>query len=389
MRVLMLNNEFPPLGGGSSSVNAELLRQFAQSGGPSVDLVTAAAGSTTERVEFGGDVVVHRLPVGNVDVLHARKRELLTYARRALPYARDLHRRRPFDVCMAWSTVPAGMIAMRLRASVGLPFVVRIGGADIPGADPRYRLLYPILRPVIRRIWLRSAAVVTKCRPEADAVSAFEPRARVVVVPNGVDRVRFGAAPRRADDATLRVLSVGRLIAHKGHGDVIEALRRLRRDHGVDAELEIVGSGTDRASLEAQARDAGLAEHVRFAGAVDRGRVAERYAAADVFALASLSENMSVATLEALAAGLPLVVTRVAGTEELVEEGVNGWTVDLHDVDALTRRLVALARDPAARRAMGDASRARAERFDWAEIAASYADLFARAADSQRPGATR
>jgi hypothetical protein len=85
---------------------------------------------------------------------------------------------------------------------------------------------------------------------------------------------------------------------------------------------------------------------------------------------------MSVATLEAMAAGLPVVVTRTGGTDDLVEEGVNGLTFDWADVDTLTAHLQRLATDRNLARQMGAASRQRAMRFTWDAAAEHYLELF-------------
>jgi glycosyltransferase involved in cell wall biosynthesis len=124
----------------------------------------------------------------------------------------------------------------------------------------------------------------------------------------------------------------------------------------------------------------GLGGQIRFVGYVPREAIPARYAAAHVFVLPSYNEGMSVATLEAMAAGLPVVVTRTAGTTDLVEEGVNGLTFDWADVDALTDHLRRLASDRALARDMGAACRARAKAFSWDQAAAFYLHMLCQVA---------
>jgi glycosyltransferase involved in cell wall biosynthesis len=193
-------------------------------------------------------------------------------------------------------------------------------------------------------------------------------------VANGVDLAAF----MQADIPTtgpLRVICVARLIERKGQQHLIEAVRRLVAE-GVDIALELVGTGDARPALDAQVSAAGVAKNVRFLGYVPRDAIAERYAAAHVFVLASYNEGMSVATLEALAAGLPVVVTRTGGTAELVDDGSNGFTFDWADVDALVNHLRALASDRDLARRMGAAARQRAAQFSWAAAAGRYLEMF-------------
>jgi glycosyltransferase involved in cell wall biosynthesis len=102
------------------------------------------------------------------------------------------------------------------------------------------------------------------------------------------------------------------------------------------------------------------------------------YAAAHVFVLPSFNEGMSMAALEAMGAGLPLLLTHTGGTEELVEEGVNGFTHDWGDVETLVNQIRQLAQDRGLARRMGEASRLRAARFSWEGIAERYMGLFTK-----------
>jgi glycosyltransferase involved in cell wall biosynthesis len=375
MRVLMLNNEFPPLGGGTGTVNRAILQRLARLPELEIDLVTAALGRQREQEQFAERIRILKTPVDNRNLHHSSNRELLTYAARALPLALRLHRRRVYDLCLAWSAVPAGGVALALRRLTGLPYLVRVCGPDIPGFERRYGPLYPVLSPAIRAIWRGAAAVVAKCDGEADMIRAVDPRIRPELVPNGVDLAAFEPAAI-VDGGPLRVICVARLIERKGQQHMIEAARRLIAA-GVALELELVGTGDAQGALEAQVAAAGIGAQVRFSGYVPREAIAQRYAAAHVFALPSYNEGMSVATLEALAAGLPVVVTRTGGTAELVDEGVNGLAFNWADVGALAAHLGRLAADRGLARRMGAASRARAARFSWDAAAARYADMFA------------
>jgi glycosyltransferase involved in cell wall biosynthesis len=204
---------------------------------------------------------------------------------------------------------------------------------------------------------------------------AVQPGMQIDLVPNGVELDAFPAAPI-ADGGPLRLICVARLIERKGQHHLIAALRLLA-DAGHDVRLELVGEGDARRQNEELARQLGVAERVSFAGYVPREQIAARYAAAHAFVLPSYNEGMSVATLEALAAGLPAVITRTGGAEELVADGVTGHIVEWGDVGALAGRLAALANDRAAARRMGALARQRASGFTWERAAERYLAMFA------------
>jgi len=376
VRILMLNNEFPPLGGGTGSVNQALLQRLAYVADLEIDLFTAALGRAPEREQFSERIRLYKVPVDNRDIHHSSNRELLTYAALALPAALARHRALPYDFCFAWSAVPAGSVALALHRLCGLPYLVRVSGPDIPGFEERYARLYPILTPIIRSVWRNATMVVAKCHGEATMIRRVDPSITPVLAPNGVDVRAFRmAAPR--NNGPLRIICVARLIERKGQRHLLAALRRLR-DAGVTATVKFVGTGDAAQAYRAEADRLGIADLVTFTGYVPRERIADHYADADVFVLPSHNEGMSVATLEAMAAGLPLVVTRTGGTAELVQEGENGLTFAWGDVETLAQHLAYLAANREVVRQMGAASRRRAERMSWDAVAARYLEIFDR-----------
>jgi phosphatidyl-myo-inositol dimannoside synthase len=375
MRVLMLDNEFPPLGGGMGTVNRALLERYASNRELEIDLITSALGARWECEQFADRITILKVPVWNRNIHHSTSRELLMYAMEALTQSIKRHRAQPYDFCFAWSTVPAGAVALALYRLVTLPYAVWVSGPDIPGFERRYRAVYPFLSPIIRRVWRKANYVVAKCAGEIEMIHALDSTVNVRFVPNGVDLDVFQPGPAIPDDGPLHVVCVARLIDRKGQHQLIKAVKRLT-DSGRDVVLSLIGTGDLQRDYEDQARRLGIEDRVRFVGYVPREEINTYYNTAHVFALPSYNEGMSLAALEAMAAGLPLVVTRTGGTAELVEEGVNGYSFNWADIDALTNHLRMFAKDRALARQMGLASRARALSFSWDTIALQFLALF-------------
>jgi glycosyltransferase involved in cell wall biosynthesis len=176
---------------------------------------------------------------------------------------------------------------------------------------------------------------------------------------NGIDvsaRAPQGARPERQDQAPV-VVTVGRVSEQKNYGLLIDCWREVHQ-RVPEARLWIVGDGEQRAMLEGKARGLGLADSVRFWGWQRPEEVAGILGRADVFVLSSLHESLPTAMLEAFAAGLPVVSTRVAGADECIEPGLSGHIVDTPA--GLVDALVKMARLPAERRvAMGQRGRER------------------------------
>jgi glycosyltransferase involved in cell wall biosynthesis len=191
------------------------------------------------------------------------------------------------------------------------------------------------------------------------------PGAHVDLVYHGLDRRLFAPPPtfgslRDGSDPRdpVRLLAVARFQPKKGLDLVLEAVARLRR-HAV---LTLVGYGPGEASLRALAERLGLARRVRWAGQLDHPAVRDLYRASDLFVLAPRvaadgdRDGLPNVVVEALSQALPVVATRAAALDEVVEDGVNGRLVQSEDGAALAAALDALAADPAARRRLGAAA---------------------------------
>lgn len=384
MRILMLNNEFPPLGGGMGTVNQALLQRFAMAANLEIDLITSAFGEGAEESRFAEKIRVFKVPVNNRMIHHSSVGELAKYALRALPLARSLQRKQPYDFSFAWSTVPAGWVAWVLRKMNGLPYLVRVTGPDIPGFEERYRFFYPFLKPMILSIWRKAEVVVAKCTGETNLIRSLDGQVKIMVIPNGVDLAAFEPPPSIPREGPTRLLCVGRLIRRKGQDHLFQAVKRLL-DEGHDVRLDLIGLGDEEKAYQELARSLKIENRVCFCGYVPREEIAARYHSSHIFVLPSYNEGMSVATLEAMAAGLAIIVTRTGGTQELLEEGVNGFSFAWGEVEALTNHLRHLVTHRETISEMGVASRKRAAAFSWEAASASYRELF----DTVRAGSSR
>jgi glycosyltransferase involved in cell wall biosynthesis len=187
------------------------------------------------------------------------------------------------------------------------------------------------------------------------------PAAKVQVGYNAVEIDRFGgpaAAGLREQiggNAERLVLTPARLDEQKGHPVLLRAAAALP---GVDFVL--AGEGPERAGLEALAAELGIAERVHFLGY--RGDIPQLLAACDVFALPSLYEGSSLAVLEAMAAERPVVSSAIGGTNELIDDGVDGLLVAPGDAEGLARALRRLLDDAELRKAFAERARQRVER---------------------------
>lgn len=269
-----------------------------------------------------------------------------------------------------------GLMSSLAARAAGIPSVLTIHGTD-DFAGQKRRVAVRAISCLASRIttvsdYLRRVLMSTcRVRPQ-----------RAVTICNGVDLEVFTA---HADGQRSRVRSelgvnevpllgtVGGLRAVKGHEYLVRALPEILRSEP-RAHLLVAGEGPLRGHLEETAQRLGLVDRVHFLGF--RSDVPRLLSALDCFVLPSLSEGLSIATIEAMAAGLPVVVTDSGGPSEIVSPGESGLVVPPGDPRSLAQAILAVLRDRNVARRLGAAARRRAADFDLNAMVARYDGLY-------------
>lgn len=246
----------------------------------------------------------------------------------------------------------------------------------------------PAARSLLRRIKRRARLVLERqvlrridmTVPVSNAIeaeiAARSPGAKIQTIHNGIEVLPLVEPPGRPLRGNVfRIITVGRLAPVKNHGLLLEAVSDLAKDMPI--QLDVVGDGPERATLEKHAKSLGIGAHVRFLGF--RNDVRAYLAHADVFGITSDYEGISIAILEAMRAGLPVVATDVGGIRETVIDGETGIVVRPRARHELVTALRKLAKDTARRKTLGEAAYAYFTReFALAHMVARYRDLYAR-----------
>lgn len=331
------------------------------------------ARATPRESRFGLPVLHPRYPV--LPKFGMSLAPALLYAA-SLPVLRRLQAERDFDLIDAHYLYPDGVAAVMLGKTLGKPVVLTARGTDV-NLIPRYFLPRRMIRWAARR----ASAVIAVAEALRAALIALgvEP-AQVRTLRNGVDLAQFRPLERQAARKDLGLgpgpvlLSVGHLIARKGHRLVIEALSGLP-----GYSLLIAGAGPERAALEEFARRRGLEARVRFLGAWPHERLAAIYSAADALVLASSREGWANVLLESLACGTPVVASRAWGNPEIVADPVAGVLMPELSAAGVVAGVTELFRALPAR----DEVRAYAENFSWDATTSGQIELFTRVLEAR------
>ncbi len=283
------------------------------------------------------------------------------------------------DVVNGWCST--SLLTLRAARRRGLPAVLQTGSAHIETqaeliAEERRRLGLPpaVTHPaVIRRALAEYETADLIIVPSRFVRDTFVRRgvaaAKLAVVPETA-MARTEPPPERTQRVRPRILFVGQVDARKGIAYLIDAFRLLDGQ----ATLRLVGP-VDRRLL---GRLSSLPDGVELVGPRSGEGLAAEFRDADMFVLPSVEDGFGLVTVEAMAAGLPVIVSDHAGSADLIDDGTNGFVVPARDARALAARLEALVRDPRLRARMGDAARATASARTWEAYGADMEQAYAR-----------
>lgn len=384
MHLLFLNYEFPPVGGGAAYASLATARELV-SMGHRVDFLTTATPYAESDAEIDG-VRVFRVRSYRRGIHESGIGGALSFIVCAMSRLRAIARRTRYDACHYYFGLPTGLLTRLPGPHQYCPYVISLRGSDVPGYDPGLQWQHRLLLPVTRRIWRGAHRVVANSHYLRSLAIASAPDVVIDVISNGA--AAPDTSPVRQETRTdVRVLAVSRLIARKGLDVLIRALASVR---SADLSIDIAGDGPCDAALRRLATACGVANRVRFHGFVNRAGLSSLYARADIFVQVSNVESCSMALLEAMAAGLPIVATKVGGNTELIQEGLNGLLIEPGSVNDLSGALLALALDRPRRQRFAAANSSLAQaRFSWRTVSRRYEAIFQEAVQASASSTIR
>ncbi len=361
-----------PTFGGSGAVATELGSELAELG-HEVHFISYAR--PARLAGFHPRVAFHRVHVSSYPLFRYPPYDLALAS--LMRDVAEAHRLEVLHVHYAIPHAVSAALACDMLEGRGPRVVTTLHGTDITIVGNERAYFHPIRYGIAR-----SDAVTTVSewlRGETDRI--FSPGCAIDVIPNFVDVDRF----RPCATTRLREILVPegeRVLSHvsnfrpvKRLGDVVEIFARTTQR--VAAHLLLAGDGPAWGEAEARARELGVAERVHFLG--EQEGVEEVLAASDVFLLPSEHESFGLSALEAMACGVPVVGTRAGGLPEVVDEGENGYLVEVGDVEAAADRVTRMLLDEPLRSRLGARARAAAaDQFATQPVVARYVEIYER-----------
>jgi glycosyltransferase involved in cell wall biosynthesis len=370
MKILFLNYEYPPLGGGAGNASSYILREFAKIPDLEIDFVTSSVDKfRTEKV--GDNITIHFLDINKKGNFHFQSmKDLLVYSWKAYWYSKKLMKKNKYDLCHAFFGIPCGYIAMKLR----IPYIVSLRGSDIPFYNNRFYFLDKfVFKKLSKKIWKKAKAVVALSHDSIELARKTSKKQSISVIYNGINIKEFYPDQEILQkEKTFNILFVGRLIERKGAIYLLKAFRKISSKYS-EARLLIAGGGPLKDTFQNFAKENNLEGKIKFYGIVKHDEIADLYRKSHIFVLPSLNEALGNVTQEALASGLPIITTKT-GAAELID--TNGLIIEKGNSQDIKEKLTQVIENKDLREKMSQRSRQLAENMSWENTAKKYFDLY-------------
>jgi L-malate glycosyltransferase len=375
MRILVLIHEYPPIGGGGGRVAQDICHGLAARGHDVQ--VLSAHWQDLPREEMDGLVRVHRVVPRRKEPYKAGLWTMAMYVLASTWYGFKLIRRWRPDIMHAHFAVPAGASAWALSILTRLPYILTAHLGDVPGGVPEktgrwFRWIFPFT-PMI---WKRAARV--------NAVSGYTRElalnsypVEVEIIPNGVDLKVLKLGSVQLNDPPTIVFA-GRFMAQKNPVQIVRSLSALK---DLNWQCILIGDGPLRGEIEAEIARHNMEQRFHLKGWITPQEVLEWFRTSDILFMPSLSEGLPVTGVQGLAMGLAVVASNIGGFKDVVEPGVNGMLIPLHEPAGFAQALRKLLTDPALLLSYRKASRAMAENFELSRIIPAYEQMLVEACE--------
>jgi glycosyltransferase involved in cell wall biosynthesis len=383
LRILFVNYEYPPLGGGGGIVNAWLAEELAMR--HDVTVLTSKAFNLPDS-DVVNNVEIIRCPtLFRKDKATASFPSMATFVISGLLEGRKLVRHRDFDIINTHFAVPTGPVGAWLSGIADTPNVLSVHGGDL--YDPSkwtspHR--HGSLRYVVRRVTRAADAVVGQSKNTNENLCRFfDSSAKPELIPLGIPRPPPSTASRGelgfdTDDTIL--VTVGRLVGRKQVSQLVSLVRQLADKK---LRLVVIGDGPQLSALEQQAAQFDIADQVTFAGFVSDQKKVDLLAASDIYVSTSQHEGFGLVFLEAMAQGLPVVCYNHGGQTDFLVDRINGAILPVNDTAAFASSVDELVKDPERRKAISARNRADVEQLFIDSCARQYEAIFRKVLNSR------
>jgi glycosyltransferase involved in cell wall biosynthesis len=370
--VLILSHEyFPVLSGGSTYLNR--LAAALTSIGTEVELVVPTINSKANSFKnTDGNFKVYRVQTFRRRIRDATLFTHFLFTLCSIPALGFIVARRKPKAILAFFALPSGIATFISHAVFRIPFYIFIDAADTPGFDSRSASAARFLKPIYKFLVEAANGVVIVEGIENEVLHLTKPKKYLIIKPGAID-VKCKATPGNRN--VTKFLTIGRLVPRKGFLEILQAFALAREVEG-DIFLTIVGYGDLEKELKRMVFDFNLQDSVDLKGRVETNDLSTLYLDSDCYIFFGNREGSSVAMMDAMSYGLPILASNFSENQEYVLEGMNGYLIDYPSVSSLALGMVQIIRKKANLSTFGAVSSEIVKPLSWTIIARQYAEFF-------------
>lgn len=361
-RILVLNYEFPPLGGGASPVSYELAKRLSETGDFDIDVVTMGYKGLPKYEEVNKNFRIHRVKCWRSKKELCYPWEQVTYLVSGYFKCKDLLKKNTYDICHTHFIIPTGILALRLKNKFGLPYVLTSHGSDVLGYNARFKNIYPFIKKPWMNVLDNAKTITTPSNFLKGEILKIHPKlSNIVVIPNGIDTNKFKPQTKKN-----YIFSSGRLFGYKGFQYLIQAVS----EEDIGYEVHIAGDGPMMPELKRLAEKSKT--KIIFHGWLDNNSkeykdILEQSA---VYVLMSDKESFGIVLTEAMSAGCALIVSNISGFVEIV--GDAGILIIPKDSNNLKLKINLLLNNPERVKELQKKSVVEVKGYDWDFVTKIY-----------------
>lgn len=371
MNFLLINYEYPPIGGGAGNATRFLARALVKLGHPTIVLTAAFADQTGESEEQGVKLI--RIPCKRKDPSQASTYEMMNFVFQAFKSLTRICDQNHIEAIINYFTIPCGPLAWWAKKKRNIDYVVSLRGGDVPGLVPELDNTHKLIQPIRRTILKKAKAIIANAQGLANLSRNADPFP-VGVIPNGVDTETYTLSTENHSE-TFKFLFVGRFQAQKNLFFLLDQFKQLS-EHNKSFELHIVGDGPQKVELHQHAEKSKLNHIIHWHGWLDKPELLKLYQSSNILINPSHYEGLPNVLLEGMACGLPIIASNIPGNNDLVTHEANGYLFDIGDGKTCQENLIK-SLDPNNTKDMGNLSRKRViEHYTWESVAKQYIALF-------------
>ena len=336
MNILVLNYEYPPLGGGAAPVSRDISEKLAAAGHKVVVVTMGFKGLPYH--ENAGGVDIYRLKCWRSKKSSCMPWEQFTYILAAKRFLRKELKENHYDICHTHFIIPTGPVAQWVKKYYNIPVVITAHGSDVEGYNSKkyMRIMHVFLRPFWKKIVDHSYKIISPSKFLEDLMlKAYNRPDKYVLIPNGLEIERFQNAAQQ-NIKKKSILLMGRMQRYKNMQTALMAMSKIDLK---DWQINVLGDGPYREELEKLVKDLKLSDKVHFLGWVENGSKEQMdiLGEASVYITASEFENCPMSVLETTAAGCYPLLSDIPAHRALVPD--DEFYFGAHNVDALALKL--------------------------------------------------